>query len=76
LVIEVDGASHDLSGRSERDGERDIFLHSQGFRVIRVRDADVIANSAKAFAIIEEAVRPFLSPPPLTPHKGEGNPLR
>jgi very-short-patch-repair endonuclease len=74
IVIEVDGASHDLPGRSERDGERDIFLHSQGFRVIRLRDADVIANAAKAFAIIEEAVRPHLSPPPLTPpHKGEGN---
>jgi very-short-patch-repair endonuclease len=74
IVIEVDGASHDLPGRSERDGEREIFLHSQGFRVIRLRDGDVIANSARAFATIEEAVRPYLSPPPLTPpHKGEGN---
>ena len=74
IVIEVDGASHDLPGRAERDAERDLFLRSQGFRVIRVRDADAIANSAKAFAQIEEAVRPRLRAPPRTPpHNGEGS---
>jgi very-short-patch-repair endonuclease len=74
IIIEVDGASHDLPGRDERDQERDSFLTSQGFRVIRVRDADVIANSEKGFAAIEEAVRPHLKTPPLAPpHKGEGN---
>ena len=78
IAIEVDGASHDLPGRAERDLERDAFLRSQGFRVIRVRDTDIIGNSADAFARIEEAVRPLLkslgvTPPLAPPHRGEGN---
>ena len=74
IVVEVDGASHDLPGRAQRDLERDLFLRSHGFRVIRVRDADIIGNSASAFAQIEDAVRPRLRAPPLAPpHKGEGD---
>jgi very-short-patch-repair endonuclease len=78
IAIEVDGASHDLPGRDEQDAERDRFLRSQGFRIIRIRDSDVIANSNSAFSIIEDAVRPYLSTPPPAasrqppPHKGEG----
>jgi very-short-patch-repair endonuclease len=60
LVVEVDGASHQLPGRREQDAERDAFLRSQGFKVIRVSDADAVANAERAFAPIEEAVRPRL----------------
>jgi very-short-patch-repair endonuclease len=78
IAIEVDGAPHDLPGRAERDFERDTFLKSQGFRVICLRDTDIIGNSADAFARIEEAVRPLSKSPGVTPprapsHKGEGN---
>jgi very-short-patch-repair endonuclease len=88
LVIEVDGASHDLPGRAERDQERDAFLISQGFKVIRIRDADVIGNAQDSFVVIEEAIRPHLKSPllpsaepdigdptPTPPHKGEGKAL-
>ena len=86
IVVEVDGASHDLEGRREQDLERDRFLKTQGFKVVRVRDADAIANSGEAFRGIEEVVGPRLrrarskstSPPPAAsrqppPHKGEGS---
>ena len=74
IVIEVDGASHRLPGRAARDAERDAFLRSQGFRVIRINDADAIGNSPVAFAPIEEALHGRLKTPPLTPpHKGEGD---
>ena len=79
LVIEVDGASPDLEGRAQQDGERDRFLRGEGYNVIRVRDADAIANSMTAFAPIEEALRELLgTPPPAAsrqppPHKGEGD---
>jgi very-short-patch-repair endonuclease len=78
IAIEVDGASHDLPGRAETDAARDRSLRSQGFQVIRVCDADVIANAERAFAPIEEAMRPYLTAPPPAasrlppPHKGEG----
>jgi len=38
LVIEVDGRRHDLPDEQLRDVERDAWLESQGYRVIRVRD--------------------------------------
>ncbi|MYZ49808.1 DUF559 domain-containing protein [Rhizobiales bacterium L72] len=60
IVIEIDGASHDLPGRAEQDAVRDRFLRAEGFRVVRVRDADVLAGSAEAFARIEDALRPHL----------------
>ncbi|MDO8296310.1 MAG: DUF559 domain-containing protein [Caulobacter sp.] len=38
LVIEVDGRHHDLPEEQLKDIERDAWLESQGYRVIRVRD--------------------------------------
>lgn len=67
LVIEVDGASHQLPGRAEQDAERDAFFRSQGFKVIRVNDADAIANAERAFKAIEEAVKPRLKLRPEKP---------
>jgi len=75
IVVEIDGASHNLRGRSEHDAEKNRFLKSLGFQVIRVRDADAIANLPSAYAAIEEAVRPHLrypSPSP-SPQGGGGH---
>ena len=73
IAIEVDGASHDLEGRDAQDEARDCFLRSQGFVVVRVRDADVIANSPTAFAPIENAIARFLrTPPPARPSTSSG----
>ncbi len=38
LVIEVDGRRHDLAEAQLSDAERDAWLESQGYRVIRIRD--------------------------------------
>ncbi|MGH6925383.1 MAG: endonuclease domain-containing protein [Propylenella sp.] len=76
IVIEVDGASHDLSGRVDHDLAKDTFLRSRGFRVIRVRDSDAIANVERAFALIEEAVRPHLRNPSPSPSPQGGEESR
>jgi very-short-patch-repair endonuclease len=34
IVIEVDGGQHGMSDGIRSDGERDVFLRSQGFRVL------------------------------------------
>jgi very-short-patch-repair endonuclease len=67
IVVEVDGASHELQGRSEHDAQKNRFLKSRGFRVFRVRDQDAIANLESAYAPIEEAVRPLLRNPSPSP---------
>ena len=40
LVIEVDGARHDLEDAQLHDHLRDEWLRSQGYRVLRVRDIE------------------------------------
>ena len=38
LVVEVDGRRHDFPDAQIKDAERDAWLRSQGYRVIRIRD--------------------------------------
>jgi very-short-patch-repair endonuclease len=42
LVIEVDGESHSMGDRPERDFRRDEWLRAQGLHVLRFGAADVI----------------------------------
>jgi very-short-patch-repair endonuclease len=73
IVVEVDGATHALSEVAGRDKRKDVFLQSEGFKVFRVNDNEVIANSLEAFSQIDAAIRARLAtPPPTPPHKGEG----
>jgi very-short-patch-repair endonuclease len=75
IVVEIDGASHDLPERSEHDAEKNRFLKARGFQVFRVRDLDAIANFKSAYAPIEEAVRPLLRHPSPNPSpQGGGEP--
>jgi very-short-patch-repair endonuclease len=67
LVIEVDGATHDLAAAAEHDAAKDSFLKARGFTVIRVKDGDAMANLPSAYASIEEALRPHLRHPSPSP---------
>jgi very-short-patch-repair endonuclease len=53
LVIEVDGGQH---FESKADEERDAYLRSQGFRVLRLWNSDVLANRDGAYRIIMTAL--------------------
>ena len=44
LVIEVDGQSHSMGDRPQRDARRDAWIESQGLRVIRFDAADVMRD--------------------------------
>ena len=77
IVIEVDGATHEQPETIERDRRKEAFLKSQGFRVFRVNDNQVIANSPEAFSALDAAIRGSLdAPPPSPPHEGEGSRAR
>jgi adenine-specific DNA-methyltransferase len=56
LIIEVDGGQHS----PERDARRTAFLESQGFRLIRFWNNEVLENLDAVWVRIEEA----LSTPP------------
>jgi very-short-patch-repair endonuclease len=77
LVVEVDGITHDAQKRQTFDQRKDAFLESQGFKVFRVSDNEVIANSAEAFAELDAAIRGSLgTPPPPLPTGGRGGSQR
>ena len=44
VVVEVDGGQHNLPEGAQSDLERDAFLQSQGFRVLRYWNSDVDQN--------------------------------
>ena len=60
VIIEVDGGQH----CEERDGERDSWLSSQGFKILRFWNHDVLMNIEGVAEMIRSSC---LSHPPLTP---------
>ena len=58
LVIEVDGDSHDMDARRERDAQRDALLRGRGLKVIRFLAADVMRDTDSVVKAIVEAARP------------------
>lgn len=56
LVIEIDGISHDMGDRPERDPFRDAWLKSEGLETLRVPAPEVLRDvTAVADAIIAAA---------------------
>ena len=64
LVIEIDGGQHAEEDEKERDIRRDEWLRSQGFRVLRFWNNEVLQNLA---GVLETIRANCLRHPPLTP---------
>ena len=62
LVFEVDGGEH--YAQAEKDARRSDYLRSQGYRVIRFWNHEVLENIGGVVTAIEEALgnRPFPTP--------------
>ena len=67
LVVELDGGQH--GENPEPDLMRDAWLASQGFRVLRFWNHDVMRDMESVLATIYHALR---TPPPAPSHKGRG----
>ena len=68
LVIEIDGGQH--AEQSRRDATRTRFLESEGYRVLRFWNNEVLQNIDGVLEVIQSAV--LATPTPTPPHKGEG----
>lgn len=68
LVLELDGASHDSPEAREYDRARDAHLESQELTVVRLRNAEVSAESLAEIVTATARTRGF----PL-PRQGEGD---
>src|SRR3954452_17523792 len=60
LVIEVDGGQH---SESARDEVRDRYLRTEGYRVMRFWNNDVLSNIEGVLTVIDEALRNMASEP-------------
>jgi very-short-patch-repair endonuclease len=61
VIVEVDGGQH---AESEKDIERDGWLESQGFRVLRFWNNDGLLNIEGVLTVIRDTC---ITHPPLTP---------
>lgn len=68
LVIELDGGQHGV--QIKRDAMRSKFLESEGYRVLRFWNNEVLTNIDGVLEVIRSAV--LETPTPTPPHKGEG----
>ncbi len=71
LVIEVDGGQH--AEQAERDRMRTAWLESQGFRVIRFWNNEVLGNVEGVLHVIGEHLSPESPPPPAPSREGRGS---
>ena len=64
LIVEIDGGQHDPS--SELEASRTRFLESEGYRVLRFLNNEVLATPAGVLTVIVEDLR-RLHPHPIPP---------
>ena len=69
LIVELDGETHDFQERQSHDAMRDRWLKTQGYRVFRFTNDDVLKNIEGVVTAIAGALPPSLS----LPHKGGGD---
>ncbi len=68
IVIEIDGGQHAVQSR--RDAQRTKFLESEGYRVLRFWNNEVLGNIDGVLEVIQNFI--LATPTPTPPHKGEG----
>jgi very-short-patch-repair endonuclease len=73
LVVEADGSSHT---DADYDARRDAYMRRRGFTVLRLSNADIVANPAGVFDTVAAALRgiPPLAPTPIPSPRGGGVP--
>ena len=69
LIIEIDGGQHELS--SEEEASRTRFLESEGYRVLRFWNNEVLGNPEGVRSVIAENLHRG-HPHPTLPHQGGG----
>ncbi|HEX5867097.1 MAG TPA: peptide chain release factor N(5)-glutamine methyltransferase [Beijerinckiaceae bacterium] len=72
LIVEVDGNQHGFDEEAARDARRTEYLNTQGYRVLRFSNAEVVTSIDVVLDTILAALR-TTTPTPTPLRKGEGN---
>jgi very-short-patch-repair endonuclease len=62
LIVEVDGEQHGREGDQAYDRERSLFLESQGFRILRFWNGEVLRERQVVIDTIFAAMQERISP--------------
>jgi len=54
LIVEIDGGQHDENGVRRKDQKRTQWLESEGYRVLRFWNNDVLTNVEGVWLLIQE----------------------
>jgi very-short-patch-repair endonuclease len=73
LLIEVDGGQHNQEENKENDAARDAWLASEGYRVLRFWNHDVLADTDAVLEVIWQALQQRPEPPPRPSPQGGGS---
>ncbi len=57
LIVELDGPPHDDPKQKSHDAERDIWLQTRGWRVLRVPNDIVIGGGNIVLEMIDSAIK-------------------
>ena len=74
LVIEIDGGQHDDDEHRKHDEKRTDYLVSQGLKVMRFWNNEVMENTMAVLEAIREALGPSPQPSPRGGRGGRGRP--
>ena len=66
IIVEIDGGQHCV----ERDGNRDRWLESQNFKILRFWNTEVLKNAQGVWEVIRKNCLSCDSPSPAPPVKG------
>jgi len=69
LVIEVDGYSHQLEETLKKDKLKEDYLKSEGFRILRFEDNEVLKDIGNVIRVIEDEIENIILP--LPPPEGD-----
>jgi primosomal protein N' (replication factor Y) len=69
LIVEIDGGQHDPLSR--REAERSRFLQSEGYRVLRFWNNEILKNLDGVHQTIAGELG-HITPTPTLPHRGGG----
>lgn len=77
LVVEVDGDTHETEAGRHHDANRDQYLQSLGYSIMRIDEPDVINNAWHVAQVVKDKAETLVGNPtrPLRGHpalKGEG----
>jgi very-short-patch-repair endonuclease len=77
-IVEVDGDRHETEAGKRHDVNRDLYLRSLGYAVVRIDEPDVIHSAWHVAQLVKEEAERLVADPsrPLRGHpplKGEGD---